>query len=177
MFGFLSSNFSSVSTRRLCFCLFFIKNPVVLRLFSKFWVLCLLSKFSQTLSIRSVLRVGVIQKYTLLWSMPHHDGTRRSVVVTDENKWLMEPITNAAYCWQIINKLLHEPHCKPWSIMPLTGLQVNYFLSFQMLPADLSANFVCAWRHAAHHSPWSAEPWTRQVTKNTLYNIYFTKCA
>jgi hypothetical protein len=69
------SNFSSVSTWRLCFVFVSIKNPVVLNLFTKLWIVCLLgtlsprkftSKFSRTLTSRSVFHVGVIQKYAFL---------------------------------------------------------------------------------------------------------------
>jgi hypothetical protein len=58
------------------------------------------SKFSPTASSRSVFHVGVIQKYSLLWSIPYNNGTHCSLIVT-ENKRLMELIT-AAHCWQII---------------------------------------------------------------------------
>jgi hypothetical protein len=57
-------------------------------------------KFSLTLFSRSVFHAGVIQKYTLSYSIPHHDGTRHSLTVT-ENKRLMELIRvliTAAYC-------------------------------------------------------------------------------
>jgi hypothetical protein len=60
----------------------------------------LTSKFSPTLFSRSIFHIGVIQKYMLLQSIPHHDITHCSLIVA-ENKWLMELIT-AAHCWQII---------------------------------------------------------------------------
>jgi hypothetical protein len=47
-----SSNFSSVSSRRLCFCFLFIKSHVVLCLFTKLWIVCLLG----TLSSRNLRR-------------------------------------------------------------------------------------------------------------------------
>jgi hypothetical protein len=42
----ISSNFSSVSTWRLCFVFLSIKNPVVLSLFAKLWIVCLLGTLS-----------------------------------------------------------------------------------------------------------------------------------
>jgi hypothetical protein len=48
----MSSNFSSVSTRRLCFVFLSIKSPIVLTLFTKLWTVCLLG----TLSSRNVRR-------------------------------------------------------------------------------------------------------------------------
>jgi hypothetical protein len=48
----ISSNFSSVSTRRLCFCFLSIKSPVDLSLFTKLWIVCLL----RTLSPRNLRR-------------------------------------------------------------------------------------------------------------------------
>jgi hypothetical protein len=42
----MSSNFPSVSNRRLCFVFFFIKSPVVLSLFTKLWIVCLLGTLS-----------------------------------------------------------------------------------------------------------------------------------
>jgi hypothetical protein len=46
--------------------------------------------------------------------------------------------------------------------MPSSGVQVNYFSSFQTFSVDSSAKFIYTWRQAAHLSPW-----TCQVTKNT----------
>jgi hypothetical protein len=66
----------------------------------------------------------------------------------------------------------HEPHCLPCNIIPSSGLQVNYFTSFQTLSADSSVKFVCASQQATYQSPWSAESWTRQVTKNIPCNIH-----
>jgi hypothetical protein len=113
----LSSNFFSVSTRCLYFCFLSIKSPVVLSLFTKSWIVCLLGtlsswnlrrNFRQNFLIDPVFLIGVIQKYTLLWSIPHHDVPHRWVTAA-ENKFRMELIT-AAYCWQIINKLPHMNH-------------------------------------------------------------------
>jgi hypothetical protein len=59
------------------------------------------STFSPTLSGGFIFHIGVIQKDTLLQSIPHHDVTHCSLIVT-ENKRLMELIT-AACCWKIIN--------------------------------------------------------------------------
>jgi hypothetical protein len=42
----MSSSFSSVSTRRLCFCFMSIKSPVDLSLFTKLWIVCLLENLS-----------------------------------------------------------------------------------------------------------------------------------
>jgi hypothetical protein len=42
----MSSNFSSVSTRRLCVFFLSIKSPVVLRLLAKLWIVCLLGSLS-----------------------------------------------------------------------------------------------------------------------------------
>jgi hypothetical protein len=42
----MSSNFSLVSTRRLWFCFLSIKNPIVLSLFIKLWIVCLLGTLS-----------------------------------------------------------------------------------------------------------------------------------
>jgi hypothetical protein len=58
-------------------------------------------------------------------------------------------------CLQLINHKqtpTREPHCSLWNIMPWSGLQVNYFPSFQMLSADSSAKFVCAYSkwHTGH---------------------------
>jgi hypothetical protein len=74
------SNFSSVSTRRLCFCFLPIKESRCSNFFHQI-VNCLCSgnsfitkltlKFSPTLSSRSVFHMGGIRKYTLLWSIPH----------------------------------------------------------------------------------------------------------
>jgi hypothetical protein len=60
-----------------------------------------MSKFSPTLSSRSVYHTGVIQKYTLLWSIVHHNIPYCTLTVT-ENKWSW---LTAAYSWYIINKL------------------------------------------------------------------------
>jgi hypothetical protein len=70
-----------------------------------------------TLSSRSVFHIGVIQKYTLLKSIPHSDRTHCSLIVT-ENKWQMELIT-AAHCRQILKQIpMHELHCSLWNMMP-----------------------------------------------------------
>jgi hypothetical protein len=42
----MSSNFSSVSTRHLCFVFLYIKSPDVLSLFTKLWIVCLLGTLS-----------------------------------------------------------------------------------------------------------------------------------
>jgi hypothetical protein len=80
------------------------------------------SKFSPILSRRSIFHVSVIQKYTLLWSILHHDRTHYSIIVT-ENKWLMEMIT-AAHRWQIINKFPRMNHTAPNVI----GHQAYWFI-------------------------------------------------
>jgi hypothetical protein len=41
----ISSNFSA-NTRRLCFCFLSVKSPVVLSLFTKLWIICLLGSLS-----------------------------------------------------------------------------------------------------------------------------------
>jgi hypothetical protein len=48
----MSSNFLSVSTRRLCFCFLSVKRTVALSLFTKLWIICLLG----TLSSRNLPR-------------------------------------------------------------------------------------------------------------------------
>jgi hypothetical protein len=63
-----------------------------------------MSTFLLTLSSRSIFHIDAIQKYTLLWSIRHHDVPHCLLIVT-ENKLLMELIT-AVYCWQIIGKFL-----------------------------------------------------------------------
>jgi hypothetical protein len=69
----ISSN-SSVSIRRLCFCFLSIKSSVVISLFTKLWIICLLETFHHEIyveifadnSSRSLFHTGVIRKYTLL---------------------------------------------------------------------------------------------------------------
>jgi hypothetical protein len=119
-------------------------------------------KFSPALPSRYVFHMGdteihVALMYTAPW---------RNTLLTNcswEQIAKMELIT-AAYCWQIINKL---PHCSPYSIIPPSGPQVNYFPPFQMLSviwlADSSVKLVCTSQQAAHRPPWRAEPWTRST--------------
>jgi hypothetical protein len=103
-----SSNFSLVNTRSLCFCFLSITNPVVLSLFTKLRIVCLL----RTLSSRNFRLhfptdpyfTWVTYRNTRCFKVyPHLYAPHCSITVT-ENKWLMDLITTA-YWWQIINKL------------------------------------------------------------------------
>jgi hypothetical protein len=136
-----------------------------------------MSKFLPTLSSRFIFHIGVIQKYMLLWSLPHHDVPHCALMET-ENKWLMELIT-AAYCWQIINKL----HCSLWNILLSSGLQVNYFPSFQMLStirhADSLVKFLCALWRAAYWSLWTSQHslyiWSAFVSQWTVSALFLLR--
>jgi hypothetical protein len=70
----IASNFSSVSTRRVCFCFLSIKGHVI-SLFTKLRIVCLLGtlslrnlrrNFLRHFSSRSAFHMGATQKYTLL---------------------------------------------------------------------------------------------------------------
>jgi hypothetical protein len=65
-----TDHFSSVSTRRLCFVFLSVKSPVVQVIHQIMNCLSagnsFITKFSPTLSSRSVFHIGVIQKYALL---------------------------------------------------------------------------------------------------------------
>jgi hypothetical protein len=131
----MSSNFSSVSTRHLCVCFLFIKSPPDISLFTNCelfvcWELVYHNFFPLTFSSRSVYDVGVMQKYTLLRSTPHLDGTHRSLIVT-VNKRLIELIT-AAYCWRIIKK-----HFQAWTA--LLAVKHNAFKSSTELITSLNS--------------------------------------
>jgi hypothetical protein len=161
----MSSNFS-VSTRRLCVCFLFIKSPVVLSLFTKLWILWLLELFHDELYVeifadtfkqfriwhRCHTEVHVALKYTALG---------RTTLLTNCN-W-EQMARGADNCCLLLtnNKQTpsHEPHCSPWNILPSSGSLVNYFPSFEMLPAirhaDSSEKFICASRQTAPLSPWN----------------------
>jgi hypothetical protein len=123
-----------------------------------------MSKFLRTLSSRSVFQVGVIQKYTLLWSIPHHAVPHCSQIVT-ENKWLMELIT-AAYSWQItsklpcMNTLLALKHnAVKWStseLLPfvpnITGHQACWFISRILMRLSASDASVIVKHRAVNQS-------------------------
>jgi hypothetical protein len=76
----MSSNFSSVTTRRLCFVFVSIKSPVVLSLFTKLWIVCwvlfhheiYVKIFADTLqqiriSCRCHTEIRVVLKYRDTW--------------------------------------------------------------------------------------------------------------
>jgi hypothetical protein len=149
----MSSNSSSVSTRRVCFHSLFIKNPVVLSLFTKTvnflsagdsFITKFTSNFSPTrISDGCHTEIHVALKYTAPW---------HTIVLTN---WNWEQMANGAdnCCLLLKNHkqtLTHEPHCSPWNILPSSGPQVNYFPSFQML-SDI--RHVCTSQQGAHRSP------------------------
>jgi hypothetical protein len=161
------SNFSSVNTQCLCFCFLSIKNPVVLSLLTKLWIVCwqffhhetyveiFAYTFQQIHSSHSChTEIHVALKYTEPW---------HTTLLTNCN-W--EQMANGAdnCCLLLTNHKqspMHEPHCSLWNIMPWSGLQVNYFPSFLILPAK-STKFVYVSWQTAHQPLWSAEPWTCQ---------------
>jgi hypothetical protein len=119
-----------------------VKSPIVLSLFTKLWIVCLLG----TLSLRNfrqhfladpyftwvTYRNTHVLKYTTPWCTTLHTNC----------SW--EQMANGAdnCCLQLKN-----PHCLPCNIILSSGSQVNYFPSFQTLSvlrhADSPAKFVC----------------------------------
>jgi hypothetical protein len=87
----MSSNFSSVGTRHLCFGFLFIKS-LVLCLFTKMWIVRLLWTFSSRNLRRNFRRHFLADPHTPPWST--------TTLTVTQHKWLNGPIT-AAYCWQI----------------------------------------------------------------------------
>jgi hypothetical protein len=162
----MSSNFSSVSTRLLCFCFLSMKSPVDLSLYTTLSIASLLGTLSSRnlcLNFRishtcfTVIHVAV--RYTVPW---------RTILFTNCN-WEQMAYDAGNCCLLLTNhkqKLTHEPHCSPWCIMPPSGPQFNYFPSIQTLSANKhtgsSGKFICASQPAVHRSPWSVEPWTGQ---------------
>jgi hypothetical protein len=132
-----------------------------------------MSKFSPTLSSRSVFYMGDTQihvalKYTAPW---------RTTLRTNCS-W--EQMANGATncCMLLINHKqtpMHELYCSPWNIMPSSGPQVNYFPSFQKLSAHHACWFICKirMRLAASGAPVAVqrravEP-VNKVKKISLY--------
>jgi hypothetical protein len=84
-------------------------------------------------------------------------------------------------CTCVFNELLIN--CEKYLRVKKTAFSISLWkatTSFQMLSAvrhaDSSTKFACALQQAAHRSPWSPEPWTRQVSKRrsrvTLHSWY-----
>jgi hypothetical protein len=62
----MSSNFSSVYTRLLCYCFLSITSPVVLNLFTNLWIVCLLGTPSSRNLGRSFRRHFLADQYFTL---------------------------------------------------------------------------------------------------------------
>jgi hypothetical protein len=73
----MSYNFSSVSTRRLCFCFLYIKSLVDLSLFAKLWFVCLSSRNLRRNFRRHFLAYSY---FTYVW----YRNTRCSIVYCTE---------------------------------------------------------------------------------------------
>jgi hypothetical protein len=76
-------------------------------------------------------------------------------------------------CWTCV---FNETICRGDSIFNTPCDLWIVTTSFQMLlavrHADSLAKFACASQQVAHRSQWSAESWTRQVTKNIPLYLY-----
>jgi hypothetical protein len=137
----MSSSFSSGSTRRLCFCFLCIKNPIVLSLFTKLWIVCLLG----TLSSQNLLEIFARDSHSChieIHIALKHTAPWRTTLL---NNCSWEQMANGAdNCWLLLTDHkqtpMHEPHCSLFNIIPSSGPHVNYFPSFQTLWADTSAN-------------------------------------
>jgi hypothetical protein len=118
----MSSNFSSVSTRSLCFSFLPIRSPVVLSLFTKLWIVCLIGTLSSQNLRRNFRRHFLVDPY-FTWvsyrntrcSKAYRTMVPHCSLKETENKQLMELIT-AAYCWQIIN-ILPRMNCTTRSVI------------------------------------------------------------
>jgi hypothetical protein len=111
------------------------------------FIMKIMSKFSPTLSSRSVFHVGATEICVALkyisynipyWSLPE-----------TENKWLMELITADNHN----QTSMHELHCSPCNLIPSSGPQITSCPSFKTLSAishtDSLAKFACTGRHEA----------------------------
>jgi hypothetical protein len=93
----MSSNFSSLSTRRLCFCFLSIGSPVVLSLFTKLWIVCLM----RTPSSRNLRRQFIADPYFTYVSYRNISCSKvyrtwRTTLLTDCN-W-EQKANGDAYC-------------------------------------------------------------------------------
>jgi hypothetical protein len=132
-----------------------------------FWEL-FTSKFSPTLSSRSVFHVSVTQKYTyaLKYTAPW------LTLLTNCN-W-GKTGNRADNCCLLLTNCkqtpTHELHCSPWNIMPSSSPQVNYFpyRSSGMLIHRQNSNAPRSKRCTGRREAQSHEP-VNKVKKNSLY--------
>jgi hypothetical protein len=146
-----------------------VKIPLVLSLFTKLWIVCLLGTLPSWNLRRNFRRHFPADPYFTYVSYrnTHWSKLYRTMTLTYCN-WV-QMANGTDNCFLLLTNLKHfrryEPHCLPWNMMPSSGLQVTYFPSFQTLSADSLAKFACASQQEAHWPAWSPEQWTQVTTK------------
>jgi hypothetical protein len=137
-----------------------------------------MSKFAPTFSSRSVFHMGVIEKYMLFLSIPHHDAPHCSLTVT-ENKLLMALIT-ATYSRQIINKLSRmdrtarrEAQCRLAVHKLITSLHSKRYRPTSMLTHWQNSYAPSSKQSTGHREAQSREPVNKlkKIIRNILGNV------
>jgi hypothetical protein len=149
-------------------------SPIVLSLFTRLWIVCLLGTLSLWNLHRNFWRHFPADCISHGWHTEMHIALKHAAPwhTTLSTNWHWEQMTNGAdnCCLLLTNHKQtpkHEPHCSPCNIIPSSGQQVNYYPSFQTLLAirhtDSLAKFACVLQQAVPWLPWRAEPWTQST--------------
>jgi hypothetical protein len=120
----MSFLFSSVSTRRLCFWFLSIKSPVVLSLFTKLWIVCLLGTLSSRNFCRHFLvdpyishscqiEIHAALKYTVPW---------RTTLLTNCNWEEMANGADNCCLHSFIHQWLYSPFVGLWPLLQFRNL-------------------------------------------------------